>query len=214
MLISTKNLIPAPLQDTVQKRESNIWNKAAEFDTKKTYLLYAPSGKGKSTFTHLIYGLRDDYQGEILFDNQNIKKISHKQWSVIRQQNLSIVFQDLRLFLNLTAYENILVRSNLFKKDVREEVLLMTERMGISHVLNHPASTLSYGERQRTALARALISPFEFLLLDEPFSHLDDQNIEIASKLIHEKCIEYQAGYLMTSLGNEYSMNFDYKLIL
>jgi ABC-type lipoprotein export system ATPase subunit len=207
MLISIKNLIPAPLQEAVHKRESNVWNQMVDFDTKKTYLLYAPSGKGKSTFIHTIYGLRDDYQGEVWFDQQNIKKMRQRQWAVFRQQNLSIVFQDLRLFLNLTAYENILVRSNLFKKDVREEILHLTQRLGISHVLHNPVSTLSYGERQRTSLIRAVIAPFEFLLLDEPFSHLDDHNIEVAGKLIQEKCAEYQAGYLMT-------MSFDYKLIL
>jgi len=213
MEVTFKNIIPAPLEG-VAEPESEIWNTNLSLDSSQRCQAYAPSGKGKSTFIHLIYGLRFDYKGEITLENKNTKKISSKEWANYRQNKFSIVFQDLRLFLHLTALENIQVNAVLYGKVNENEINSMADFLGISHVLNKKASTLSYGERQRTALIRALIQPFEWLLLDEPFSHLDEGNIRKACELIDKKCQEQKAGILMTSLGYPYFLEFDQKLRL
>ncbi len=213
MQITFKNIIPAPLEGVLDKN-SQIWATEVSFEKNRRYGINAPSGKGKSTFIHLIYGLRNDFKGELKLDDKIVQKISLNEWAKIRQHKFSIVFQDLRLFMNLTAFENIELKALLNKKDNKAQIEEMAERLGIQHVLNKKAQLLSYGERQRTAIIRAMVQPFEFLLLDEPFSHLDELNIQKACQLIDEKCLENQASILMTTLGYDYALKFDEKLIL
>ncbi len=224
MIISFQNATPAPLVGVVHL-DSQIWNTKKDFLQGKSYQIYAPSGKGKSTFAHIIYGLRDDFEGDILIDNQNTKQISHENWASIRQTKMSIIFQDLRLFADLTARENIEVKTVLLQQnqqkseqntqtDTQNNIKDMAEKLGISHVMDKKANILSYGERQRVAILRALIQPFEVLLADEPFSHLDENNIKIASQMLQERCKQQNATLLMTSLGYDYGISFDEKVLL
>jgi ABC-type multidrug transport system ATPase subunit len=69
--------------------------------------------------------------------------------------------------------------------------------------------TLSLGQRQRVAIIRALCQPFDFLLMDEPFSHLDDDNIAILTELIGSEVEKQKAGMILTSLGSEYNFTYD-----
>lgn len=219
MDVSFDDVIPAPLAEILDAKThsdapSEIWQKKLKFDKQKKYQVYAPSGKGKSTFIHIIYGLRDDYQGEVHLDALNVREISLDQWAKLRQDNIAVVFQDLRLFEDLTALENIQVKTALYPGDYQDKIEEMSIFLGVQHLLHKKTSTLSYGERQRISIIRALIQPFSLLLLDEPFSHLDESNIEKACQLIDQKCQENQAGLIMTSLGYPYYIKFDQRLIL
>ena len=69
--------------------------------------------------------------------------------------------------------------------------------------------TLSLGQKQRVSIIRSLCQPFDFLLLDEPFSHLDESNIEILSSIIHQELDNQNAGFIMTTLNNEYLFKYD-----
>ena len=184
------------------------------FEKGKKYLVTAPSGKGKSTMLHLMYGLRNDYEGTIKMGGQDIKNLSYKDWADIRQKKLSIVFQDLRLFLNLTARENIALKSALTDTPSVSEVDGMCEQLGIAPYMNQKCETLSYGQRQRVAIIRALCQPFDILLLDELFSNLDTDNIKIATELINTACEKNKAGLILVSLGDEYFFDYDEKLTL
>ena len=75
--------------------------------------------------------------------------------------------------------------------------------------VNQKAGTLSLGQQQRVALIRSLAQPFDFLIMDEPFSHIDDANIEIALDLIKQSCIKENAGCLLTTLGSDYGITID-----
>ena len=86
--------------------------------------------------------------------------------------------------------------------------------MGIDHLLQQSCATLSYGQRQRVAIIRALCQPFDFLLLDEPFSHLDEANTEAAFQLIEQVCAEQKAGFILVSLGEKFGRTYDVELIL
>lgn len=213
MQIHFKNIVPIPLENNISP-ESQIWNTEIVFEKGMNYQIHAPSGKGKSTFVHIIFGLRQDFGGEANINGKNSKHIKINDWAKLRQRHLSIVFQDLRLFLELTALENIQAKSALYKKKQDKEIKEMASFLGISHVLDKKAKFMSYGERQRTAIIRALLQPFEFLLLDEPFSHLDEENIRKAQQLIEEKRKAQNASVLMTTLGYEYDIKFDKKLLL
>ena len=134
--------------------------------------------------------------------------MSLKYWSQLRQQSLSVVFQDLRLFPQLTVLENIELKAKLTNAVSRDEIKVMTEKLGIAEKLNVQCKILSLGQQQRVAIIRALVQPFKFLLMDEPFSHLDQKNIELASELIDEACRKNSAGIILTSLGEKYLFNY------
>ena len=213
-MITFKNVKPFPLIENGISPTSDIFNTHVEFEKGKKYLVIAPSGKGKSTMLHLMYGLRSDYEGDILLDNKNIKTFTHDDWATIRQKKSAIVFQDLRLFLHLTARENIFIKKDLTDTPSVAVIEMMCEQLGIASILNQKCETLSYGQRQRVAIIRALCQPFETLLLDELFSNLDIENIKIATDLINKACEKNNAGFILVSLGEEYYFNYDKKLIL
>ena len=202
MIIEFNKLTPHPL-DGVTHLNTPIWGNIVSIDSNNKYKVDAPSGRGKSTFIHLLYGLRNDYNGAIFFDGKNIQQFSNDQWASIRQINISIIFQDLRLFPELTAMENIELKFELKNKISKEKILNYIELLKISHVINKPAKFLSYGERQRVAIIRAMVQPFSLLLMDEPFSHLDHANAQVAANIILKECEERNAGYIFTSLGGE-----------
>ena len=176
--------------------------------------MVAPSGKGKSTLLHIIYGLRDDFEGNLMIDEKPVANFQNDDWSELRQQQLSIIFQDLRLFPELTAMENIQLKANLKNYKTLEEIHQMAVQLGVETLLEKTAKTLSYGQRQRIAIIRALCQPFDFLLLDEPFSHLDAMNVKIASDLIEAEVNRQNAGLILVSLGEKYHFNYDNKLML
>jgi len=213
-MIQLKNLKPLPLIEQGIPKSSQIWDKEWTFQKGKNYLVIAPSGKGKSTLLHCIYGLRKDYEGEVFINEKNAKEIISEEWADLRQTSCSIVFQDLKLFQQLTAKENILLKANLQQHKSEAEIVEMAEQLGIAELLNKPCHTLSFGQRQRVAIIRALSQPFDFLLLDEPFSHLDKANIQAATKLINKECKAQQSGLILVSLGETYFFKYDIKVIL
>ena len=136
-----------------------------------------------------------------------MRQMSAVSLSGFRQNNLSIVFQDLQLFGNLTAKENVELKRLMGKQAIctSREVDALFERLNLKHVVNSKVATCSYGERQRIAILRALVQPFDWLIMDEPFSHLDRKNSAAAAALIEEQCHKRQAGYVVTELdGSQY----------
>lgn len=206
MIISFDKVTPSPL-DGVTDLHTEVWARDFSMTTDQHIKIFAPSGKGKSTFMHLIYGLRHDYKGDIKIDGRNVSTFTANDWAVLRRERISMLFQDLRLFLDLTALENITLKQEL--KPYADFSVLESyfERLHIAHVKHKPCKQLSYGERQRVAIIRALVQPFEVLLLDEPFSHLDHDNAQAATVLIEEACEWRNAHYVFTSLGSDIYLN-------
>lgn len=213
MIITFDHVVPAPLEGVFDP-ESEIWDVKLEFDTKLRYKVYAPSGKGKSTFVNCIYGIRNDFKGRVLLNGKPIKKLSSGKIAAMRRDQLSIIFQDLRLFQDLNGEDNLRAKWLLYKGVEWEEVLQMAEALDIMPLMKKKVKLMSYGERQRFAIVRALIQPFRFLLMDEPFSHLDELNISKACKLINERCKINEAGFVIASLGYDYELQYDKTLKL
>jgi ABC-type lipoprotein export system ATPase subunit len=204
MIISLEKLIPVPLKDRLLHRQSDIWNSSVTLQKGDWIKIKAPSGSGKTTLVHIIYKLRTDYEGLVLLDDQSIQQIEGDALAVLRQQELSIIFQDLRLFPNLTGRENIELNRVLQKPYYESNMTdLMAEQLGVTHVLEQNAAICSYGEQQRLAIIRALVQPFSWLIMDEPFSHLDKENTRKAVTLIEEECGKRNAGLLITDLDED-----------
>ncbi len=213
-MINLKYIIPEPIENQISEA-SQVWNCEATFQPKDKYIVHAESGKGKSTLLHILYGLRTDYLGTLTVDDVEMESLNREDWSSIRQKYFSIIFQDLRLFGNFTAFDNLKVKTDLANEDeYLENALEMAETLGVKHTLNKRCGLLSYGERQRIAIIRALSQPFNMLLMDEPFSHLDEKNIEKAIDLIERTCAKNNAGWVLSSLGNTYSLTFDHLVSL
>ncbi|MDB5210389.1 MAG: ATP-binding cassette protein [Sediminibacterium sp.] len=215
MTIELDHIIPIPLKDRFLQRSSDVWNTSVQFSQGEFIKIKAPSGTGKTTLVHLLYKLRRDYEGTIMINARSIADLSEDELAELRQDKISIIFQDLRLFPNLTARENIELKRILHTPFYDEDVIdKMSEILGISHVLEQKAGLCSYGEQQRIAIARALIQPFELLIMDEPFSHLDIGNTQRAAALIEAECRKRKAGLIITDLDEDNNFIYNRHLIL
>ncbi len=209
MVIAFRHVVPIPLKDRFLQRNSDIWNTDISFGQGEYIKIKAPSGTGKTTLIHSVYRLRNDYEGGILLDDALIRNLPDQELATIRQQKISIVFQDLRLFPNLTARENIELKRILQEPYYPGEIInTMAAELGVAHILEQKAGLCSYGEQQRIAIIRALIQPFSWLIMDEPFSHLDNANIINATQLIQKECSKRGAGLVITDL--EHDTHFTY----
>jgi putative ABC transport system ATP-binding protein len=184
---------------------SQVWHQDIVFDKGKRYLIEASSGTGKSSLCSYIYGYRRDYQGIISFDGRNIRSFSVGEWADIRKHSLSILFQELRIFPELTALENVLLKNRLTNHKKKKEILALFEATGIPDKTDERAGKLSFGQQQRVAF----IQPFDFIFLDEPISHLDNDNSAIMSRLLMEEAGKQGAGIIVTSIGKHLELEYD-----
>lgn len=207
--IVLQNIMPLLFVHSDNEIVSDIWMKNIELEKGKSYLIEASSGKGKSSLLSFLLGYRDDYQGNILFDNITLRNIKPNQWSYIRKNNISMLFQELRLFPELTAIENIQIKNNITKFNTLQNIKNQFERLGIEDKINTKVGLLSYGQQQRVAFIRSLCQPFDFLLLDEPISHIDNNNANIINQMIKERIENDGIGVVATSIGRALPMNYD-----
>lgn len=187
---------------------SDIWHSDVVFERGRKYLIRAESGTGKSSMCSYLYGSRGDYRGDILFDDKDVRKFSTLDWCHIRQREISILFQDLRIFGELTAMENVLIKNRMYNTQTKQTILDWFEQLGIPDKVNSRMDRMSYGQQQRVALIRALCQPFSFILLDEPISHLDDRNSDIMRDIVVAEADRQGATIIATSIGKH--MNIDY----
>lgn len=193
---------------------SDVWLKEMEFLKGKTYLLEANSGTGKSSLLSYIYGYRKDYQGDICFDEKNIKDLSISQWTFLRQNVLSLMWQELRLFPELTALENVKIKNNLTGFQKKKQINEWFDRLGIADKKDALIGKMSFGQQQRVALIRSLCQPFDFIFVDEPVSHLDESNAQIMSEILMNEAQQQGAAVIVTSIGKRINMNYDHLLKL
>ncbi len=188
---------------------SDIWLADFRFERGKSYLIEAQSGLGKSSLCSYIYGQRSDYRGEILFDGENVAQFSMEQWCRLRRESLSTLFQDLKLFGELTALENVQIKNQLTGCQTEQRIVEWFEELGIGDKLHARVDRMSFGQQQRVALIRALCQPIDFLLLDEPVSHLDELNSNIMRDVILRELSRQGAGLIATSIGKHMDMEYD-----
>ena len=180
---------------------SDIWNQDVTFEKNKLYLVEANSGTGKSSLCSFIYGYRKDYLGDILFDGKNASLLSIPQWVDIRKKHLALLWQELRLFPELTAWENVEIKNKLtgYQK----------KKLGIADKRDALIGRMSFGQQQRVALIRTLCQPFDFVFVDEPISHLDDVNSAIMGQILVAEATKQGAGIITTSIGKHIDLSYD-----
>ena len=195
-----------------EQQDSEIWQQDVVFEKGRVYLVEADSGKGKSTFCSYIQGYRNDFSGQLLFDDVDVRSLKVKDWVVIRERHISLLFQELRLFPELTAMENVEIKNKLTGFKSKVQIDEWFDMLGISDKRDAKVGRMSFGQQQRVAMIRALVQPFDFILADEPISHLDDSNSDIMGKILMEEAKMQGAGVIITSIGKH--MNLDYDKII
>lgn len=199
MQIVLQQLLPNYF-DSDRPRTSEVWGKEISFAKGEYIKIVAPSGSGKTSLVHFLYGMRNQYSGSIRYDNKKLSELNVEELATLRANKLSIVFQDLRLFPEQTAFENIDIKRKLNPYHPAEKIKEMAARLGIENKLQSVCKNCSYGEQQRISIIRALMQPFDCLLLDEPFSHLDNRNAETAMELMLEESKSRGAAILFADL--------------
>lgn len=204
--ITLDNVLPrvfAGSENEPPVKDSQVWLQCLSFSTPDNYLIEAESGTGKSSLCSFIYGNRKDYTGTIAFDGEDISRFSVSRWCELRTHALAILPQEMRLFPELTAMENIMIKNRLTGYKSEVEIMEMLRRFGIEEKAHQTAGKLSIGQQQRVAIIRALCQPFDFLILDEPVSHLDARNNATVAALIVEEAAKREASIIATSVGNK-----------
>ncbi len=213
MKITLNKVMPQPLA-SIKHGEQSIWGNDVVLESGKKIMLNAASGKGKSTFTYTTFGLRNDYSGKIIYGDRDIKTFSVDEWTEIRTTKVSVVFQDLQLFPSLTVKENLLLKNSLTNSFTESTLIEKLDELGIVDKWEQKCGLLSMGQQQRVAIIRALSQPYEWLFMDEPFSHLDEVNTQICLAMINQRTVEQGAGFVLTTLGDDHQFSFDYTLNL
>lgn len=213
MEILLRNVLP----DFIEKEKiarSEVWGKEIVFTTGQFVQIIAPSGSGKTSLVHFLYNLRQDYSGSIEVDKKVLQKLDAEANASLRATSLSIIFQDLRLFPDHTALQNIEIKQALVPFKTKYSIREMASKLGIESKLGQQAKKCSQGERQRIAIIRALQQPFQFLLADEPFSHLDDANAALAMHLIEEESVHRNASIILADLHKVPNFNMHKTIML
>ena len=175
------------------------------------------SGAGKSSFLHILAGLDKPTSGNIYFNDLDLSLLSNNRLSQIRLENFGFVYQFHHLLEDLTVEENIFMPALINKSLDNEKKLIVKDIMRSLDIYkrkNHLPWKLSGGEKQRTALARALINNPKFLFLDEPTGNLDYENSLIIQNLLFEMSNKYGIALITATHDNKFLKSFNkvYKL--
>lgn len=189
--------------------DSQVWRRTLTFERGRNYVIEAPSGTGKSSLCAYIYGNRRDYLGHIRFDGQDISAIKPDRWQLLRREALAYLPQELDLFPELTAMQNIELKAGLTGHADRERIEEQLHQLGIDSRSHFPVGKMSIGQQQRVAIIRCVCQPFSFLLIDEPVSHLDAENNARAAAIIEGEARRQGAGIIATSVGNRIGISID-----
>ena len=200
MDLKFEQLCPNVFQDQIL--ESELWNSSVQIRPAEQVMLHAPSGRGKTSFIYYLTGLRNDYSGAIFIDDKDIRTLTMSQWIDLRRTKLSVVYQDLQLFDQLTVKDNISMLPQFAQGYELESAHELLINLGIGEKWESKTGVLSFGQKQRLALVRSLMKPFDLLICDEPFSHLDVVNTSKCIDLIQRRVKEENAGVIISCLDD------------
>lgn len=208
MQIELKNLKPKYMSESEVAGSDIYLQPSVLFERGKKYMVCAKSGHGKTSLLNFIYGSNLNYDGIIDYHEPVASPFD------LRLRKLSYIFQDLGLFPELTAWENVQIKNNLTHHKTDDEINLMLDCVLPAGKKHKPLRTLSLGQRQRVAAVRALCQPFEFLLMDEPFSHLDRDTAGLVAELTLLEVDKQGAALIVTALDAIDHFPFDHTLNL
>ena len=173
--------------------------------------LLGPSGCGKTTTLRMIAGFESPDEGEIYLGDEAINSLTPNK------RDTAMVFQSYALLPHYNVFDNVaygLKIRKLPKEEIKERVLNILKLVEMDGMESRMTNQLSGGQQQRVAFIRALCQPFDFLFLDEPISHLDDDNSRIMGELIIAEAKTQGAGVIATSIGKHIELPYNHILQL
>lgn len=149
--------------------------------------ILGPSGSGKTTLLNVIGGMIKPTEGEIQIEGDLLNDFSSNQLQEYRRNRIGYIFQDYRLFDQYTVLENVMIPQwpYMDKKELEKKSVKVLEKLQMNHRLHSLPNELSGGEKQRTAIARALLHGPSILLCDEPTGNLDEENRNNILTILH-----------------------------
>lgn len=171
-----------------------------------------PSGSGKSTLLNMVCGLDDPSSGQVLVDGVDIAALSDDARTRLRREKIGMIFQTFNLLPTLSALENValpLRLQNASKREAEQNAAEMLKRVGLGERATHKPDQMSGGERQRSAIARALIFKPPILLADEPTGNLDSKTGEEILSLLDDLHREFNTTMLLVTHNEEAAWHCD-----
>jgi putative ABC transport system ATP-binding protein len=174
-----------------------------------TILVTGNSGKGKTTYLHILAGMLQPNSGEILIDNIDFTNLKGSKADKFRGKNIGVVFQKSHFIASLSVLENLEMASWLAtgKKHSKRAKELLT-KLDILEQAHKQPSQLSVGQQQRVSIARALMNEPKVLLADEPTSSLDDKNADNVIDLLESLSKEYKAALIIVTHDSRIKAKF------
>jgi putative ABC transport system ATP-binding protein len=175
--------------------------------------LHGPSGCGKSTLLEILSGILKPEAGRVRISNCKLEEMSNSERDRFRAENLSYIFQSFNLIPYLSAKDNILLPLGFSKSQIKkisdDELFYLTDKLGISSLLEKRPSALSVGQQQRVAAARALICKPKLILADEPTSALDQDRREKFIEIFFELTSKNHTSVIFVSHDKTLASLFD-----
>jgi putative ABC transport system ATP-binding protein len=156
--------------------------------------IMGPSGSGKSTLLHLLGGLDQPSDGEVILANQRLSILDDNKATLVRRRNIGFVFQFFNLLPTLTTEENVGLPLIIDGQDLRkhsERIESLLTLVGLTGRRRHKPDQLSGGEQQRVAIARALVTEPAIVLADEPTGNLDSNTGRAIMELLRHSCDQF-----------------------
>ena len=177
--------------------------------SKENLLILGASGVGKTTFLHLLSGLLKPLEGEIDLVGTPISKLTMSEMDRFRGKNIGIVFQKPHFINSLTVKENLQLAQYISKKIDKTRITSLLESLGIVDKANKKTLNLSQGEKQRVAIALAIVNSPKLILADEPTSSLDDLNCDKVINLLKNQAAKYKAKLII--ITHDYRLKKHFK---
>ncbi len=172
--------------------------------------IMGPSGSGKSTLLYIVGALEPPTSGTVTLDGQNPFELDEQRLAQFRNQQIGFVFQDHCLLPQCSVLENVLAPTLVAEgtDDFTARARLLLKQVGLSERLDHRPAELSGGEKQRTAIARAMIRQPLLLLCDEPTGNLDHDSADTVASLLLELHAQQQTMLIVVTHSAELAARF------
>ena len=164
--------------------------------------IVGPSGAGKSTLLYIVSSLEKADKGQVFFEGQDITQLSETALAHYRNQKIGFVFQFHHLLPEFTAIENVSIPGWIAKmpsKQIQQKAMELLDFMGLSDKMNKKPHSLSGGEQQRVAVARALLNSPALIFADEPTGNLDSENANALHQLFIRLRNEMNQSFLIVT---------------
>ncbi|HSU51548.1 MAG TPA: ABC transporter ATP-binding protein [Segetibacter sp.] len=169
------------------------------------------SGCGKSTLLYILSTMDTDYEGELFIDDQSMFKKTGAQLARIRNEKIGFVFQFHYLLNEFTVLKNVMLPAlklgKYSEQEIEERAIERLKRLGMDKQANKKANQLSGGEKQRIAIARALINDPLIIMGDEPTGNLDKKNSDIVFEIFNQLSVEFNQTLLVVTHDPGFAAN-------